>query len=94
VGEARRATTELRRVHVHVENSRASAPVFRVTPELFAAAVARHGEVGARVEVTFGEDLDGFDAAMQTAEVPLFDNLGPYLAGRPLRNRVRPGREY
>jgi phosphoglycerate dehydrogenase-like enzyme len=58
-----------RRVHVHVENSRRSAPVFDVTPELFAAAAARHPAVAPRVDVTFGQDLEGFDAAMRTAEV-------------------------
>lgn len=59
----------MRRVHVHVENSRRSAPVFHVSPELFAAAVARHPDVGARVEASFGEDFADFDAAMRTAEV-------------------------
>jgi phosphoglycerate dehydrogenase-like enzyme len=56
-------------VHVHVENSRDGAPVFRVTPELFAQAAARHPDVAGRVTPTFGEDLQGFDTAMRTAEV-------------------------
>ena len=58
-----------RRVHVHIENSRRSAPVFEITPELFAAAAARHPAVGGRVDPTFGCDLDNFDVAMRTAEV-------------------------
>jgi phosphoglycerate dehydrogenase-like enzyme len=58
-----------RRIHVHVENSSRSAPVFRVTPELFAAATARHPDIGARVAPSFGEDFEQFDAAMATAEV-------------------------
>jgi phosphoglycerate dehydrogenase-like enzyme len=56
-------------VHVHVENSRHGHAVFRVTPELFAEASARHPDVAARVAPTFGEDLETFDTAMQTAEV-------------------------
>jgi phosphoglycerate dehydrogenase-like enzyme len=58
-------------VHVHVENSRHGAPVFRVTPELFAQAAARHPDVAPRVAPTFGEDLEDFDTAMRTAEVLL-----------------------
>jgi phosphoglycerate dehydrogenase-like enzyme len=57
-----------RSVHVHVENSKRSDPVFRVTPEVFAAAAARHPDVAARVTATFGEDLADFDRVMQTAE--------------------------
>lgn len=59
----------VRRVHVHVENARASAPVFRVTPEMFRAATARHPDLADRVDVSFGDDLETFDEAMRTAEV-------------------------
>jgi phosphoglycerate dehydrogenase-like enzyme len=56
-------------VHVHIENTPTSAPVFRVTPEMFAAAAARHPDLANRVRVSIGDDLASFDAAMATAEV-------------------------
>jgi glyoxylate/hydroxypyruvate reductase A len=71
-------------VHVHVENSKRSDPVFRVTPELFAAAAARHPDVAARVTATFGEDLADFDRAMQTAEAM----IGWRLPTQGLRERA------
>jgi phosphoglycerate dehydrogenase-like enzyme len=58
-------------VHIHVENTPTSASVFRVTPEMFAAAAARHPDVAGRVRVTISDDPAALDAAMATAEVLL-----------------------
>lgn len=57
------------RIHVHIENARRSSRVFEITPDIYAAAAARHPAVAARVDPSFGYDLEDFDSAMRTAEV-------------------------
>jgi phosphoglycerate dehydrogenase-like enzyme len=57
-----------RKVHVHVKNNRASRLVFRITPERFAEAAARHPETARHVEPFFDWDLDCFDQSMRHAE--------------------------
>jgi phosphoglycerate dehydrogenase-like enzyme len=58
-----------RKLRLHIENVSTMAPVFRIQPEQYAAAAARHRRLAARVETTIGWDLRDFDEAMQTAEV-------------------------
>jgi len=76
----------LRPVHVHIENSRAAAPVFAVTPELYADALRRHPWADGILRATIGHDFEEFDAAMQTAEILLAtrfprENLGARAPG-------------
>jgi phosphoglycerate dehydrogenase-like enzyme/phenylpropionate dioxygenase-like ring-hydroxylating dioxygenase large terminal subunit len=61
----------LREVQVHIENSRAVAPVFAVTPAQYADALGRHGWAMRVVKATIGYDFEEFEAAMQTAEILL-----------------------
>jgi phosphoglycerate dehydrogenase-like enzyme len=56
-------------VRVHVASLRSQSDVFWVTPERFAAAAARHPDVGPRVEVDFSWDFDGFAEAIADVDV-------------------------
>lgn len=58
-----------RRIRVHIKNNRAGEEVFRITPERFAAAAARHRDIATRIDVFIDWDLDHFDESMRTAEV-------------------------
>ncbi|MHA1151565.1 MAG: D-2-hydroxyacid dehydrogenase [Alphaproteobacteria bacterium] len=55
-------------VRVHVASLRSQSDVFRVTPERFAAAAARHPDVGQRVDVDFSWDFEGFAEAIADAD--------------------------
>ncbi len=55
-------------LRVHVASLRAQSEVFRVTPERFAAAVARHPDVGARIDVDFSWDFEGMAEAIAEAD--------------------------
>ena len=57
-----------RRLHVHIDNVRSYDQVFWVTPERWRAACRRHPALAPRLRATFGWDLEGFDAAMKTAD--------------------------
>ncbi|HEC11279.1 MAG TPA: D-2-hydroxyacid dehydrogenase [Acidimicrobiales bacterium] len=54
-------------VHLHVKNNRKGQSVFRITPERWAAAEARHPDVASRTDVTIDFDLDHFDESMARA---------------------------
>ncbi|MFQ5786058.1 MAG: D-2-hydroxyacid dehydrogenase [Alphaproteobacteria bacterium] len=60
-----------RRVHVHVKNNRSGEFVFRVTPERWKAAEARHPALARRIDATIDWDLDSFARSMRTAEALL-----------------------
>ncbi len=55
-------------VKVHFE-SLSARPVFRISAPVLEAALARHPEIGGRIEASRGEDLAGFPAALAEAEV-------------------------
>jgi len=57
------------RLRVHVENVSTMARVFQIFEDQYRAAEARHPDVAARLDTTFGWDLDVWDDAMRTAEV-------------------------
>jgi phosphoglycerate dehydrogenase-like enzyme len=56
------------RLRVHVAALTSQPEVFWVTPERFAAAVARHADVGQRIDVDFSWDLEGFAEAVADAD--------------------------
>ncbi len=56
-------------LHVHVKTSPDSEAVFRITPELFEQAMARHPALADRVSVSFNAGLEGFADAMVDADV-------------------------
>ncbi len=58
-----------RRIRVHIKNNRAGEEVFRITPERYAEAAARHPQIAARVDPVIDWDLDNFETSMRTAEV-------------------------
>ncbi len=58
-----------RRIRIHIKNNRAGDEVFRITPERYAEAAARHPETAARVDAFIDWDLDAFDESMREAEV-------------------------
>ena len=60
--------TSHRRLRVHVAALTSQNEVFWVTPERFAAAVARHADVGRRIDVDFSWDLEGFAEAVADAD--------------------------
>ena len=62
---------EAGKIHVHIKNNRAGETVFRVTPERFAAACARHPEVARRIDATIDLDLDNFEDSIAEAEALL-----------------------
>ena len=60
--------TSHRRLRVHVAALTSQNEVFWVTPERFAAAVARHADVSRRIDVDFSWDLEGFAEAVADAD--------------------------
>jgi phosphoglycerate dehydrogenase-like enzyme len=56
-----------RMFHLHIENLRAQAPLFHVTPQRFAAAVSESDVDMEELHVTYGWDGDIFGDAMETA---------------------------
>jgi len=56
-------------LHLHIENARAKASLFHITPERWAAACLRHRVRARRLWVTFGWDDDGRDNGLATAEL-------------------------
>ncbi len=56
-------------LHLHIDNSTALGSVFDITRERFDAAAARHPQIAEQLHVTFGQDGEGFDAAMKSASV-------------------------
>jgi phosphoglycerate dehydrogenase-like enzyme len=57
------------RVHIHIVNDPSVPSIYQITPALYEAALQRHGWAKARHLMTMGNDLEGFDEAMKTAEV-------------------------
>jgi glyoxylate/hydroxypyruvate reductase A len=58
-----------RPIALHVDNSSSYDQVFWITPERWAAAARRHGAPARRLDARIAWDLDGFDEAMQRAEI-------------------------
>lgn len=56
---------------IHIENSSAIGPLFRITPETLAHAAARRPGLLERCTLRFGEDLDGFERSVSDADVLL-----------------------
>ena len=52
-----------------IENESTLGPVFEIDRDRFAAALARHPDVGARVSARFSTDCSHFDDAIGTADV-------------------------
>jgi glyoxylate/hydroxypyruvate reductase A len=71
-------------LHLHIENQRGKATVFHMTPELYAAAAARHPELAGSLRVTFGWDGEDLAEALPTMELLLGLPARPApLAGAP-----------
>ena len=65
-------TTSRRRagkIVLHIDNCRSYDQVFWITPERWAAASRPHRALARRLETRIAWDLEGFDEAMQTAEI-------------------------
>ena len=65
-------TTSRRRagkIALHIDNCRSYGQVFWITPERWAAASRRHRALARRLTARIAWDLEGFDEAMQTAEI-------------------------
>lgn len=58
-----------RTLKVLVENESKLGPVFEIDPGRFAAAQARHAEIGNRIKVSFSTDCDRFDGEIGDADV-------------------------
>ena len=58
-------------LHIHVENDSALGPLFAVTPEMLAAAEARHPAVEGQWTATFGADGEGFERNIADADALL-----------------------
>lgn len=56
-------------MHVHIDNSTALGEIFEISVERLTAALDRHDDIAAELEVTIGHDGEGLDKALQTAEV-------------------------
>ena len=55
------------RIKLHIKNNRAGEYVFRITPERFAAAGARHPLIADNIDSVIDWDLDHFEQSMKTA---------------------------
>ncbi len=64
-----RGETGSRPLRVHIKTSPNSEAVFRITPELFEQAAARHPRLADRISVSFNAGLEGFEDAMADADV-------------------------
>lgn len=58
-----------RKLHVHIENTRARPEIYHVSAERWAAACARHRGLGRRIEATIGWDGDILEDALKTADI-------------------------
>lgn len=56
-------------IPLHIDNCRSYDQVFWVTPERWAAACRRHRALARRLTARIAWDLEGFEEAMQTAEL-------------------------
>lgn len=59
----------MRKIRVHIENARDETEIYRITPELWDAACARHGRLARRLDVTIGWDGDILGDAVKTADI-------------------------
>ena len=57
------------RLRLHIQNVAPMDLVYKVTPERYAAAAARHPELAARIEVTVTEDADDYARLVADADV-------------------------
>ena len=60
-----------RRIRVHIENARDDVEIYRITPELWDAACARHHALAGRLEVTIGWDDEVLGDALKTADIAI-----------------------
>ena len=56
------------KLRAHIKNNRAGEFIFRVTPERFADACARHAGIAARLDATIDWDLDNFEDSIASAD--------------------------
>ncbi len=56
-------------MHLHIDNSTALGEIFEISPERLVAALERHPTIGSDLEVTIGQDGEGLEEALQTADV-------------------------
>jgi phosphoglycerate dehydrogenase-like enzyme len=59
----------MRKIRVHIENSRNRSELVRITPELWDAACARHRSLARRLDATIGWDSDILGDALKTADI-------------------------
>ncbi len=57
------------KIRVHIGNARDDVEIYRITPELWDAACARHRRLARRLEVTIGWDDEALGDALKTADV-------------------------
>jgi glyoxylate/hydroxypyruvate reductase len=56
-------------LHIHFDSRRTADPVFHLTKDLCAAALARRPDLADRVGMTFGWDLEGVEGPLATADM-------------------------
>src|ERR1043166_5748602 len=56
-------------VHIHVVNDPSVPSIYQITPALYNAALQRHRWAKSKHRLTMGNNLEGFEDAMKTAEV-------------------------
>ena len=56
-------------MHLHIDSVRSKPQHMHLTPEVYAAAAARHPALAERLEVTFSWDSEEFAERMKTAEI-------------------------
>lgn len=57
------------RLRLHIQNVAPMAPVYKVTPERYAAAAERHPDLATRIDATVSENADAFAALVADADV-------------------------
>jgi phosphoglycerate dehydrogenase-like enzyme len=60
---------KMRKIRVHIANARNGPEVYRITPELWDAACARHRSLARRLDASIGWDGDILGDALETADI-------------------------
>lgn len=56
-------------MHLHIDYLRSKPPHMHLTPQVYAAAAARHPDLAAKLDVTFGCDSEDFDSHVVDADI-------------------------
>lgn len=67
-GSRTAAKSEMRQVHLHIENSSALGDVFEASPKRVSEALAGHPYLKGKLRITIGRDGDLFERAIGTAD--------------------------